>query len=116
MALKLVTAIIQPDKLDEVREALTRAEIFRVTVSRCTGRGRDHETDLYRGAEVAPELLPKVRLEIACSSDDWAKRAVDAILIAARHGGGEIGDGKVFVTSLEQCIRIRTGETGEAAI
>ncbi len=116
MAMKLVTAIIQPDKLDEVREALTRAEIFRVTVSRCTGRGRDQETDLYRGTAVVPELLPKVRLEIACSSEDWCKRAVDAIVRSARHNGGEIGDGKVFVAPLEECIRIRTGETGADAI
>ena len=116
MALKLVTAIIQPDKLDEVREALTKAEIFRITVSRCTGRGRDHETDLYRGAEVAPELLPKVRIDIACSTEQWAKRAVDAIVKGARHNGGEIGDGKVFVTTLDECIRIRTGETGTDAI
>ncbi len=116
MAMKLVSAIIQPNKLDEVRDALTKAEIFRITVSRCTGRGRDHETDLYRGAEVVPELLPKVRIDIACSDEAWAQKAIDTIVLAARHNGGEIGDGKVFVTPLEQCIRIRTGEDGSDAI
>jgi nitrogen regulatory protein P-II 1 len=116
MALKLVTAIIQPDKLDEVRSALIEAEIYRISVSRCTGRGRAEDTDLYRGEKVALDLLPKVRIDIACSSQDWADRAIQAILSAAKHNGGEIGDGKIFVTELEQCIRIRTGETGTDAI
>lgn len=116
MALKLVTAIIQPDKLEEVRESLIRAEIFRITVSRCTGRGRAEDTDLYRGQEVAPDLLPKVRIDIACSTEQWAQIAVDAILKAAKHGDGKVGDGKIFVTTLDQCLRIRTGETGTDAI
>ncbi len=114
--MKLITAIIQPDKLEEVRAELIRAEIFRITVSRCTGRGRAEEHDLYRGLEVAPEMLPKVRLDIACSTDEWAQRAIDAILKGARHSSGEIGDGKIFVTNLERCIRIRTGEEGVEAI
>lgn len=116
MAIKLVTAIIQPDKLEEVRESLIRAEIFRITVSRCTGRGRAEDTDLYRGQEVAPDLLPKVRIDIACSNESWTERAVNAILAAAKHGDGKVGDGKIFVTTLDSCIRIRTGETGADAI
>ncbi len=114
--MKLVTAIIQPDRVEQVREALLKAEIFRITVSRCTGRGQAQETDLYRGQEVAPDLLPKVRLDIACN-DEFVEKAIDAIIDNARHGGnGEIGDGKIFVTALEQCIRIRTGERGSDAI
>jgi nitrogen regulatory protein P-II 1 len=116
MILKLVTAIIQPDKLDEVRQALIEAEIYRITVSRCTGRGRAEETDLYRGEKVALDLLPKVRIDIACSTQEWANRAVQAILTAAKHGDGEIGDGKIFISSLEECIRIRTEERGVKAI
>ena len=113
--MKLITAIISPDKLDDVREALIAAEIFRVTVSRCTGRARPGTRQIYRGQEVAPGLFPKVRIEIAVS-EDFVQPAVDAILIAARHGEGEHGDGKIFVTTLERCIRIRTGEEGPAAI
>ncbi len=114
--MKLITAIIQPDKLDEVREALIKAEIFRITVSRCTGRGRAAETDLYRGQEVAPDLISKVRIDIACN-DEFADRTVQAILSGARHDAdGKIGDGKIFVTNLEECIRIRTGENGTDAV
>ncbi|MBN1766421.1 MAG: P-II family nitrogen regulator [Sedimentisphaerales bacterium] len=113
--MKLITAIIQPDKLDEVRESLIRNEIYRITVNRCTGRGQADVTDLYRGQEVAPDLISKVRLDIACN-DDFVDIAVKAILAAARHGEGEIGDGKIFITNLEECIRIRTGQTGGAAI
>ncbi len=114
--MKLVTAIIQSDKLDEVREALVRAEIYRITVSRCTGRGRAEETDLYRGQTVVPALIPKVRIDIACN-DNFVDITIDAILKAARHGeAGTIGDGKIFVTNLERCIRIRTGESGGEAI
>lgn len=116
MSMKLITAVIQPDKLEEVRSELIKAEIFRITVSRCTGRGRAEEHDLYRGLEVAPEMLPKVRIDIACSTEAWAQRAIDAIIRGARHNGGEIGDGKIFVTNLERCIRIRTGEEGTDAI
>jgi nitrogen regulatory protein P-II 1 len=114
--MKLITAIIQPDKLDEVREALINAEITRITVSRCTGHGRHQpESDLYRGQLVVPNLLPKVRLDIACN-DEFVEIAVKAILGAAKHAEGEIGDGKIFITNLEECIRIRTEERGGKAI
>ena len=114
--MKLVTAIINPDKLDLVRNALVQAEITRITVSRCSGRGQAQSRDLYRGLEVAPNLVPKIRLDIACN-DAFVQTTVDAILKGARMGeGGAIGDGKIFVTALEQCIRIRTGESGSEAI
>lgn len=113
--MKLITAIIQPEKLDEVREQLIKANIFRITVSRCTGRGQAEETNLYRGQEVAPGLLSKVRIDIACN-DEFVKQATDAIIEAARTGTGTIGDGKIFITPLEECIRIRTGETGNKAV
>ncbi len=113
--MKLVTAIIQPDKLDAVREALVKAEIYRITVSRCAGRGRAEDLELYRGQKVAPHLLPKTRIDIACN-EEFVDVAVNAILNAARHGHGEVGDGKIFVTSLDKCIRIRTGEEGGDAI
>ncbi len=114
--MKLVTAIIQPDKLDEVRESLIKAEITRITVSRCSGRGRADQTDLYRGQVVAPDLINKIRLDIACN-EEFVDTAINAILKAAKHGDeGKIGDGKIFVTELERCIRIRTGETGGEAI
>ncbi|NLP11164.1 P-II family nitrogen regulator [bacterium] len=114
--MKLVTAIIQPDKLDDVREALIAAEITRITVSRVSGHGRSVDQDLYRGQTVVPNLLPKVRLDIACN-DAFVEITVAAILQAARHpNGGRIGDGKIFITPLEECIRIRTGERGGDAI
>lgn len=111
--MKLITAIIQPNKLDEVREALIRAEIYRITVSRCAGRGRAEQTDLYRGQQVAPNLISKVRLDIACN-DDFVEPCINAILRSAKTG--TVGDGKIFVTPLEQCIRIRTNERGGTAI
>src|SRR5689334_7296546 len=113
--MKLITAIIQPDRLDSVREALIAAEITRITVSRVSGHGRGIDEDLYRGQVVAPNLIPKVQLQIACN-DQFVDIAIDAIIKAAKHGDGKIGDGKIFVTSLEQCIRIRTGEKGGQAI
>lgn len=113
--MKLVTAIIQPDKLDEVREALHSAEITRITVSRCTGRGYQAGEELYRGQAVVPTLIPKVRIDIACN-DEFVDIAINAILKSARHGDGKIGDGKIFVTPLERIIRIRTGESGGGAI
>ena len=113
--MKLITAIIQPDKLDEVREALLRAEITRISVSRCTGHGRQENTEIYRGQVVMPNLRNKVRLDIACN-DDFVEIAIKAILSSARRGQGEIGDGKIFITALEECIRIRTGERGGQAI
>ncbi len=114
--MKLVTAIIQPDKLDQVRESLIKAEITRITVSRCSGRGQAGQTDLYRGQVVAPDLINKIRIDIACN-DEFVDTTVNAILTAAKHGPeGKIGDGKIFVTSLDKCIRIRTGEEGGDAI
>ena len=113
--MKLITAIIRPEKLDEVRQSLIAAEITRITVTRCAGRGQAERVDIYRGLEVAPELAPKVRLDIACN-DEFKQITIDAILSAARTDEGEIGDGKIFVTNLEECIRIRTGEDGNQAI
>ncbi len=114
--MKLITAIIQPDKLDEVREALMAAEIERITVSRVTGHGRQQGEDLYRGQKVVPNLIPKVRIEIAVN-DSFKDITIQTILKAAKHGkGGKIGDGKIFVTHLEECIRIRTEESGGEAI
>ena len=114
--MKLIVAIIQPDKLAEVHQALIDKEIFRVSVSRVTGHGQQEDVDLYRGQEVTPDLIPKVRLEIAVN-DDFVKPAVDAILKSARsNGGGKIGDGKIFVLDLQSAMRVRTGETGEDAL
>ena len=115
--MKLVTAIIQPDKLDEVREALISVGIERITVSRVAGHGQQEDMDLYRGHEVEPSLLPKVRLDIACSTAKFVNLTVKTILNTAKHGkNGKIGDGKIFVTPLEQCYRIRTKESGPKAI
>ncbi|MBN1893092.1 P-II family nitrogen regulator [bacterium] len=113
--MKLITAIIQPDKLDEVRESLIAAEITRITVSRCTGHGQYSDEDLYRGQKVVPNLMPKVRIDIACN-DAFVDITVGAILKAARHNSGQGGDGKIFITHLEECIRIRTSERGGKAI
>lgn len=114
--MKLITAIIQEDKLNEVREALIKAEITRITVSRCSGRGRAEEIDIYRGQEVVPNLISKVRLDIAVN-DQFVDITVGAILEAAKHGeDGELGDGKIIITQIEDCIRIRTGEKGGKAI
>ncbi len=113
--MKLITAIIQPDKLDEVREALIKKDIKRITASRVTGRGQHVEEDLYRGQEVALDLIPKVRVDIACN-EKFVKVICDTIIKSARHNNGKLGDGKIFVTNLEECIRIRTGEKGADAI
>ena len=114
--MKLITAIIQPDKLDDVREALLAAEITRITVLRCTGHGRAEQEDLYRGQKIVPNLISKVRIEIAVN-DSFEDITVKTIIKAARSGEkGKIGDGKIFVTDLPRCIRIRTGEEGGQAI
>ena len=113
--MKMITAIIQPDRLDAVREALMNAEISRITVSRVTGHGRQENIELYRGQKITPNLVPKIRIEIAVN-DDFVEPAIDAILAAAKHGDGVIGDGKIFVTPLDECIRIRTAERGGSAI
>ncbi len=112
--MKLVTAIVKPFKLDEVREALAEIGVNGLTVSEVKGFGRQKgHTELYRGAEYVVDFLPKVKIE-AVVSDDLVERCLEAIQRTARTG--KIGDGKIFVTEVEQVIRIRTGETGEAAV
>lgn len=113
--MKLVTAIIQPDKLDAVRESLIAAGITRITVSRVTGHGRQADEEIYRGQTVVPNLISKIRLDIACN-DEFVDVACKAIIASAKHGEGKIGDGKIFITPLEGVIRIRTGEKGSGAI
>ncbi len=113
--MKLIIAVIQPDKLVEVHNALVDSEILRITVTRCTGHGRQEDPDIYRGQIVNPDLIPKVRLEIAVN-DEFIEPTIAAIEMAARHGEGMIGDGKIFVIALEECVRIRTGERGKKAI
>lgn len=112
--MKMITAIIKPFKLDEVREAIADIGVQGLTVMEVKGFGRQRgHTELYRGAEYIVDFLPKARLELAVS-DDIVDRVVEAICEAARTG--KIGDGKIFVSPLEQTIRIRTGETGDAAV
>lgn len=112
--MKLVTAIIKPFKLDEVREALAQVGVQGVTVIEVKGFGRQKgHTELYRGAEYVVDFLPKIKLEIAVSSS-IVDQVIDTIRDAANTG--KIGDGKIFVTELEQVVRIRTGESGEDAL
>ena len=112
--MKLVTAIIKPFKLDEVREALTAIGIQGLTVTEVKGYGRQKgHTEIYRGAEYAVSFLPKIKIEVAVAAD-MADRAVDAITVAAKTG--QIGDGKIFVFSIDQAVRIRTGETDADAL
>ncbi|MCF7965507.1 MAG: P-II family nitrogen regulator [Methylococcaceae bacterium] len=112
--MKLITAIIKPFKMDDVREALSEIGVAGVTATEVKGFGRQKgHTELYRGAEYVVDFLPKVKLEIAVA-DDVVDKAVETIVNAANTG--KIGDGKIFVSNLEQVIRIRTGETGEDAI
>ena len=113
--MKLITAIIQPEMQAQVHQALIDAQISRITVTRCAGHGQQENIDLYRGQEVTPNLIPKVRLDIACN-DEFVDITVNAILKAAKRGEGKIGDGKIFITNLEECIRIRTEERGGKAI
>jgi nitrogen regulatory protein P-II 1 len=114
--MKLITAIIRENKLDEVREALIEAEITRLTVSRVSGHGQQTREEIYRGQVVVPSLIPKIRLEIAVN-DDFVDCTVDTIIKSARTNDmGELGDGKIFIIPLEDCIRIRTGEKGGKAI
>ena len=112
--MKLVTAIIKPFKMDDVRAALSDIGVQGITVTEVKGFGRQRgHTELYRGAEYVVDFLPKAKLEIAVA-DNQVDATIDAIVKAANTG--KIGDGKIFVASLEQVIRIRTGETGEEAI
>jgi nitrogen regulatory protein P-II 2 len=112
--MKLITAIIKPFKLDEVREALSAIGVQGITVTEVKGFGRQKgHTELYRGAEYVVDFLPKVKVEAAVT-DELVERAVEAVEQSARTG--KIGDGKVFVFNLEQVVRIRTGETGADAL
>ena len=112
--MKLITAIIKPYKLDDVREALFEVGVQGLTVTEVKGFGRQKgHTELYRGAEYVVDFLPKIKLETAVSSD-VLDNAVEAIIKAANTG--KIGDGKIFVSDIEQTIRIRTGETGPEAL
>ena len=112
--MKLITSIIKPFKLDEVRESLAEVGVTRLTVTEVKGFGRQKgHTELYRGAEYVVDFLPKVKVE-AVVADDHVEAAIEAITKAARTG--KIGDGKIFVTAVEQVIRIRTGETDNAAV
>jgi len=112
--MKLITAIVKPFKLDDVREALSEIGVQGITVTEVKGFGRQKgHTELYRGAEYVVDFLPKVKIEVAVA-EAVVDQTIDAITKAANTG--KIGDGKVFVSELEQVIRIRTGETGEDAI
>ena len=112
--MKMVTAIIKPFKLDEVRESLAQIGVQGITVTEVKGFGRQKgHTELYRGAEYVVDFLPKVKIDIAVKSDQ-VEQVIEAVRDAANTG--KIGDGKIFVSPLEQVIRIRTGESGEDAI
>jgi len=115
--MKLITAIIREVQLDKVREALIAAEITRITVSRVSGHGQQRIEEMYRGQRIVPDLIPKIKIEIAVN-DSFVDITVNTILKAARTDGaeGHVGDGKIFITPLEECIRIRTGERGGSAI
>ncbi len=112
--MKLVTAIVKPFRLDDVRNALSEVGIQGMTVSEVKGFGRQRgHTELYRGAEYVVDFLPKAKIEVAVA-DDMVERTVEAIVDSARTG--KVGDGKIFVTNIEQVWRIRTGETGDSAL
>ena len=112
--MKKIEAVIKPFKLDEVREALSEIGVTGLTVTEVKGFGRQKgHTEMYRGAEYVVDFLPKIKIEIVTASDD-VERVIDAIVKSAKTG--KIGDGKIFVTSVEQTIRIRTGETNESAV
>ena len=112
--MKLITAYIQPERLSAVKQALYEKDIYRLSVTNALGAGQQkgyHES--YRGADVEVNLLKKLRIEIAVN-EEYQQTVIDAIIAGARTGN--IGDGKIFVTNLEECVRIRTGETGKDAI
>ena len=112
--MKLVTAIIKPFRLDDVRNALSEVGIQGMTVTEVKGFGRQRgHTELYRGAEYVVDFLPKAKIEVAVA-DDRVDETIEAITASAKTG--KVGDGKIFVTSLEQVLRIRTGETGDSAL
>jgi nitrogen regulatory protein P-II 2 len=112
--MKLITAIIKPFRLDDVRNALSEVGVNGMTVTEVKGFGRQRgHTELYRGAEYVVDFLPKSKVEVAVG-DDLVERVIEAITAAARTG--KVGDGKIFVTDLQQSLRIRTGETGDNAL
>ncbi len=112
--MKLITAIIKPFKLDEVREALTGLDVTGMTITEVKGFGRQKgQTEIYRGAEYSTNMVPKIKIEVACN-DDIAPRVIEVIQQAAHTGA--IGDGKIFMTDLGAAVRIRTGETGATAL
>jgi len=112
--MKLVTAVVKPFRLDDVRNALAEVGVQGMTVTEVKGFGRQRgHTELYRGAEYVVDFLPKVKLEVAVG-DELVERVIEAIIESAKTG--KVGDGKIFVTDLEQVYRIRTGETGDQAI
>lgn len=115
--MKLIIAIIQPTKLDSVKEALTNVDVHRLTVMDCQGFGRQKgQTEVYRGREFSVNLLRKVQLQIAVN-EEFVQPTIEAILEGGRSGeNGEIGDGKIFVLPMDDCVRIRTGERGVEAI
>ena len=113
--MKKIEAIIKPFKLDDVKDALVEQGIEGMTVSEVKGYGRQQgHAELYRGAEYVVEFIPKVKIEIIVSSDDYANKAIEAIMAAAKTG--KIGDGKIFVSDISKTIRIRTGEEDEEAL
>ncbi|MDG2353583.1 MAG: P-II family nitrogen regulator [Gammaproteobacteria bacterium] len=114
--MKMVTAIIKPFKLDDVREALSEIGVSGITATEVKGFGRQKgHTELYRGAEYTVDFLPKVKLEIAIAADQ-VDGVIAAISSSAKSDEGKIGDGKIFVSSLDEVVRIRTGETGSVAL
>ena len=114
--MKLITAIIRETKLDQVREALIENEITRITVVRVSGHGQQFNEEIYRGKKVVPNLIPKIKLEIAVN-DSFVDITLDTIIKNARtNSSGEVGDGKIWISPIEECIRIRTGERGGKAI
>ena len=114
--MKLITAIIREVQLDKVREALISAEITRITVSRVSGHGQQRIEEMYRGQRIVPDLIPKIKIEIAVN-EAFVDITIDAILKSARtNGAGSVGDGKIFVFPVEETIRIRTEETGLMAL
>jgi len=116
--MKLIIAVIREAQLDEVREALIAAGISRITVSKVSGHGQQQQEEYYRGQKVIPNLIPKIKIEIAVN-DEFVDITTETLIKTARTKNGpegEIGDGKIFIMPLEECIRIRTGEKGGTAI
>jgi nitrogen regulatory protein PII len=112
----MLTAVIKPHKLDDVREALSEVGVTGITVTEVKGFGRQKgHTEMYRGSEYTVDFLPKIKMEIGLSAD-LVEGAIKAITESAKTDGGKIGDGKIFITNLEEVVRVRTGETGNVAL